>query len=107
MMRHKTFTARLWPVLLAWCGAVPTAMAAAWEPTAPVQLVVPAGTPPEITQRLSSEIASALRQPQLQAQLAASGYMPVGSTPEALQAHIEREITRWAAVVKSTGAKVD
>jgi len=44
MMRHKTFTARLWPVLLAWCGAVPTAMAAAWEPTAPVQLVVPAGT---------------------------------------------------------------
>ena len=70
-------------------------------------LIAPAGTPSEVTQRLSSEIASALRQPQLQTQLAAGGYVPVGSTPEALQAHIEREITRWAAVVKSTGAKVD
>lgn len=70
-------------------------------------LIAPAGTPPEITQRLSREIAAALRQPPLQAQLAAGGYEPVGSTPEALQAHIEREITRWAAVVKSTGAKVD
>ena len=43
----------------------------------------------------------------LQAQLAAGGYEPVGSTPEALQAHIDKEITRWATVVKSTGARVD
>ena len=70
-------------------------------------LIAPAGTPPEVTQRLSREIATALRQPQLQSQLAASGYEPVGPTPEALQAHIEREITRWATVVKSTGARID
>ena len=70
-------------------------------------LIAPAGTPPEVTQRLSREIATALRQPALQAQLAAGGYEPVGSTPEALQTHIEREITRWAGVVKSTGARVD
>ena len=70
-------------------------------------LIAPAGTPPEVTQRLSREIATALRQPQLQSQLAASGYEPVGSTPEALQTHIEREITRWATVVKSTGARID
>ena len=70
-------------------------------------LIAPAGTPADITQRLSRAIASALRQPPLQAQLAAGGYEPVGSTPEALQAHLEREITRWAAVVKATGARVD
>lgn len=70
-------------------------------------VIAPASTPPEATQRLSREIAAALRQPALQAQLAAGGYEPVGSTPEALRAHIDKEITRWAAVVKSTGAKVD
>jgi tripartite-type tricarboxylate transporter receptor subunit TctC len=36
-------TVRLWPLVLALCGLTPAAMAA-WEPTAPVQLVVPAGT---------------------------------------------------------------
>jgi len=70
-------------------------------------VIAPAGTPLQITQRLSRDIAAALRQPALQSQLAASGYEPVGSTPEALQAHIDREITRWAAVVKATGARVD
>lgn len=70
-------------------------------------LIAPAGTPPDIAQRLSREIATALRQPALQSQLAAGGYELVGSTPEALQAHIDREITRWASVVKATGAKVD
>lgn len=70
-------------------------------------IIAPAGMPNDIKQRLSREIATALRQPQVQAQLAAGGYEPVGSTPEALQAHIEREITRWSAVVKSTGAKID
>lgn len=70
-------------------------------------IIAPAGMPNDIKQRLSREIATALRQPQVQAQLAASGYEPVGSTPEVLQAHIEREIMRWSAVVKSTGAKID
>jgi tripartite-type tricarboxylate transporter receptor subunit TctC len=70
-------------------------------------IIGPAGMPADVKQRLSREIAIALRQPQVQSQLAASGYEPVGSTPEALQAHIEREITRWSAVVKSTGAKID
>jgi len=70
-------------------------------------IIAPAGMPNDIKQRLSREIATALRQPQVQSQLAAGGYEPVGSTPEALQAHIEREITRWSAVVKSTGAKID
>ena len=70
-------------------------------------LIAPAGTPAAVTQRLSSEIATALRQPALQEQLKSGGYEPVGSTPEALQAHIDREITRWAAVVKATGARVD
>ena len=56
---------------------------------------------------MSKEIASALRQPALQTQLAAGGYEPVGSSPEALQTHINSEIDRWAKVVKATGARID
>ena len=70
-------------------------------------LIAPAGTPANITQKMSKEIASALRQPALQAQLAAGGYEPVGSSPEALQTHINSEIDRWAKVVKATGARID
>lgn len=70
-------------------------------------IVAPAGIQPEIAQRLSTEIAKALGQPQLRTQLTAGGYEPVGSSPEALRTHIDREVTRWAAVVKSTGARVD
>ena len=70
-------------------------------------VIAPAGTPGDITAKLSQEIAKALKNPQVQSQLAASGYEPVGSTPQELGAHIQREIDRWAAVVKATGARVD
>ena len=70
-------------------------------------VIAPAGTPTEITTKLSQEIAKALKSPQLQSQMAASGYEPVGSTPQELGTHIQREIDRWAAVVKATGARID
>lgn len=70
-------------------------------------IIAPAGTPETVRKRLSDEIAKALKQPQLLAQLTASGYEPVGSSPEALQKHIDAEVVRWAQVVKSTGARVD
>ena len=70
-------------------------------------ILAPAGTPADISNKLSKEIATALQNPQVQAQLAASGYEPVGSSPQELGAHIQREMERWAAVVKATGARVE
>jgi len=70
-------------------------------------IIAPAGTPADIRQKLSEEIATALKQPTMQAQLAGGGYEAVGSTPQALQTHIDGEIARWAKVVESTGARVD
>ncbi|MBY4897053.1 tripartite tricarboxylate transporter substrate binding protein [Cupriavidus sp. AU9028] len=67
----------------------------------------PAGTPAPIRTKLSEAIAVALKQPAMQKQMESGGYEAVGSTPEALQAHIERELVRWAKVVKDTGARVD
>ena len=39
--------------------------------------------------------------------LAAEGSTPGGITPEEFAVHIKREITKWAKVVKASGAKAD
>ncbi|WP_043420035.1 tripartite tricarboxylate transporter substrate binding protein [Cupriavidus basilensis] len=70
-------------------------------------VLAPAGTPPAIVERLSKEIAAVLTQPDLRANLASNGYEPVGSTPAALGAHIDAEITRWSKVVKESGARLE
>jgi tripartite-type tricarboxylate transporter receptor subunit TctC len=35
------------------------------------------------------------------------GMTLIGSTPGELSAHMQREIAKWAAVVKATGARAD
>lgn len=70
-------------------------------------VVGPAKMPTAITKRLQREIVTALQHPALQSQMTAGGYEAVGSSSEELQSHIDREITRWSAVVKSTGARID
>ncbi|MES2011551.1 tripartite tricarboxylate transporter substrate binding protein [Cupriavidus basilensis] len=70
-------------------------------------VLAPAGTPSAIVERLSKEIAAVLAQPELRANLASNGYEPVGSTPAALGAHIDAEITRWSKVVKDSGARLE
>ncbi|MDF3839722.1 tripartite tricarboxylate transporter substrate binding protein [Cupriavidus basilensis] len=69
-------------------------------------MLAPAGAPPLVVDRLSREISSVLKEPDLKATLAASGYEPVGSTPEVLRTHIDAEITRWGKVVKDSGAQI-
>ena len=69
-------------------------------------VLAPAGTPAPVVDRLSREIATVLKEPELKANLASNGYEPVGSTPDALRTHIDAEITRWSKVVKDSGAQV-
>ncbi len=68
----------------------------------------PKGTPKSIVQRLNAEIVKALRQPDVQAKLQDQlGMTIVGSTPEELAAHMDREIPRWAELVRKSGASAD
>ena len=70
-------------------------------------ILAPAGTQRAVVDKLSSEIAAVLTQPELRSQLAANGYEPVGSTPAALGAHIDAELARWNKVVRDAGVKLE
>jgi tripartite-type tricarboxylate transporter receptor subunit TctC len=67
-------------------------------------IYAPKGTPKAIVQRLHTEIAKALKMPDVQAKLAGLGMDLVGGTPEELAALMAREIPRWSALVKKSGA---
>ena len=64
----------------------------------------PKGTPKPIVERLNAEIVKALRQPDVKDKLAGLGMEVVGSSPAELAALMAREIPRWAALVKKSGA---
>jgi len=76
--------------------------AGAWQ-----GLMVPAGTPPAVIQRLNSEVMKALNSAEVREKLAIQGAEPLGSTPDEYGAYIKRELARWATVVKDTGLTLE
>ena len=76
--------------------------AGAWQ-----GIMVPAGTPAPVIERLSREIDRALKSPVVRAKLAEQGAEALGSTPAEYSAYIDRELLRWDKVVKDTGVSLD
>jgi len=70
-------------------------------------IVVPAGTPAEIVNRLSVEIGRILREPAIANQFLGSGFEIVGSTPQEYGERLRAEVALYAKVVKISGAKAD
>ena len=68
---------------------------------------VPAATPRELVNRISADIARAVKSSDLTERMKQQGMEPVGSTPAEFDALIKSEIDKWAKVVKLSGAKVD
>jgi len=70
-------------------------------------LLAPAGTSPDIVNRIQQEVAKSLNTPAIKEKLLAQGAIPSGNTPAEFAKHIENEHIKWARVVKASGAKVD
>jgi tripartite-type tricarboxylate transporter receptor subunit TctC len=70
-------------------------------------IVAPASTPPAVVARLNAEINKALALPDVAQQLATEGAVPVPGTPQAFAQLIQREIPRWAVVIKAGNVKPD
>jgi tripartite-type tricarboxylate transporter receptor subunit TctC len=69
-------------------------------------VLVPAGTPGDIVDRLQREIAAVIARPDVKERMAALGYEPVGNASDACAAFIAAETTRWAKVIRDAGIKV-
>ncbi len=70
-------------------------------------LLAPAGTSPDIVNRIQQEVAKSLATPAIKEKMLAQGAIPSGNTPAEFAKLIASEHVKWAKVVKDSGAKVD
>jgi len=72
-----------------------------------VGIFAPAGTPPEIAQKLNEAVLKAMQSPDVRERLDALAFeataAPLGKTAE----YVKSEVQKWGGVVKATGAKVE
>jgi tripartite-type tricarboxylate transporter receptor subunit TctC len=70
-------------------------------------IVVAAGTPAAIVQRLNAEIAATLKRPEVRDRIVAAGGEPAAGSPAEFQTLIRAETEKWAEVVRISGARPD
>ena len=70
-------------------------------------MVAPAGTPKDIINKLNSQLVSVLNNPEIKSQLNSKGFDLTSSSPEQLGEYIKSEVSKWAPIVKKSGATAD
>ena len=70
-------------------------------------ILLPAGTPAPIVERLHREIVAALAKPETTKRIVEDGGVAVGNSPAEFAALIAREEKRWGEVVRNAGVKPD
>jgi tripartite-type tricarboxylate transporter receptor subunit TctC len=70
-------------------------------------VLAPAGTPATVVRKLHADILRVLDMPDVRKALDGATIDIIGNTPEEFSAYIKSEYTKWAEVVKASGAKVE
>ncbi len=78
-----------------------------FEATTWFAVFAPAGTPRDVVARINAEMQRVFTLPDVVDKLKTLGLEPWISTPEELASYQASEITKWAKVVKESGAKAD
>jgi tripartite-type tricarboxylate transporter receptor subunit TctC len=70
-------------------------------------LLAPAGTPADILNLLNSHTVKIMQSPDMRERMKNSGSVAVGSSREVFAKFLQTEFTKWARVIKESGATVD
>jgi tripartite-type tricarboxylate transporter receptor subunit TctC len=70
-------------------------------------IMAPKGTPPEIVSRLNAEITKIVNRPDVRADWAKQGALPMTMTPDEFGRYEIDDIAKWAHIVQISGAKPD
>jgi tripartite-type tricarboxylate transporter receptor subunit TctC len=68
-------------------------------------MAAPAGTPPDIVDKLSAEIARAMREPDISAYLRSISAVVAAGTPAETLAFVRKEADQWGRTIKTAGIK--
>ncbi|MBI3936370.1 MAG: tripartite tricarboxylate transporter substrate binding protein [Betaproteobacteria bacterium] len=80
---------------------------AGYEATAWFGVFAPAGTPKDVVAKLNAQIVKIIQSPDVRALITRQGMDVVGNSPDEFATHVRAEITKWAKVVKESGARAD
>jgi len=78
-----------------------------YEATIWLGIMAPKGTPQAIVDKLNAEIRKAINAPAVKEMWAKQGAVPMNMTPAEFGAYLEKDIVKWANVVKTANIKVD
>jgi tripartite-type tricarboxylate transporter receptor subunit TctC len=70
-------------------------------------LLAPAGTPPEVVDRIYREVAKILQQSEVREKILAMGNEPIGNTPDQFAAEIRADVPRWKEVAAKAGIRAE
>jgi len=70
-------------------------------------LLAPKNTPAPIVQRLNAEVTRIVSAPDVQAEWAKQGAVPMMMTPAAFERYLADDIVKWERIVRISGARVD
>ena len=72
-----------------------------------VLFLAPAGTPRDIVNRMSAEVAKAISTADIKGRFESLGIEPVGNTPEQAGKFLADEIAKWSKVITTAGVKAE
>jgi tripartite-type tricarboxylate transporter receptor subunit TctC len=70
-----------------------------------LSLLAPKGTPPEVVAKLNAALNTALKTAEMIDRLAAIGAEPEGGAPDRVTKQVSMELSRWAKIIQTSGAK--